>query len=152
MLRRITLANVGGPLVRAMRTQRLSSASSKISIKYPARTSASIKVDKILNAHRGEIACRVIRTARLMGIKTVAVYSDADANAEHVPSQLFSSGCGLCNGCGFCSIPASKAGFPMNECVFDIGGHASVGWGISFKRLRTLQHMCNMQRLLFAYS
>ena len=40
--------------------------------------------EKILIANRGEIACRVIRTARRMGIKTVAVYSDADARAPHV--------------------------------------------------------------------
>ena len=40
--------------------------------------------DKILIANRGEIACRVIKTARRMGIATVAVYSDADANARHV--------------------------------------------------------------------
>ncbi|HEY4191936.1 MAG TPA: biotin carboxylase N-terminal domain-containing protein, partial [Mesorhizobium sp.] len=39
---------------------------------------------KILIANRGEIACRIIRTARRMGIATVAVYSDADANALHV--------------------------------------------------------------------
>ncbi|MDN3576381.1 acetyl/propionyl/methylcrotonyl-CoA carboxylase subunit alpha [Chitinimonas viridis] len=39
---------------------------------------------KILIANRGEIACRVIKTARQMGIKTVAVYSDADADARHV--------------------------------------------------------------------
>ncbi len=39
---------------------------------------------KILIANRGEIACRVIKTARKMGIKTVAVYSDADAQALHV--------------------------------------------------------------------
>lgn len=39
---------------------------------------------KILIANRGEIACRVIKTARRMGITTVAIYSDADANALHV--------------------------------------------------------------------
>jgi propionyl-CoA carboxylase alpha chain len=39
---------------------------------------------KILIANRGEIACRVIATARKMGIKTVAVYSDADKDARHV--------------------------------------------------------------------
>ena len=40
--------------------------------------------DKILIANRGEIACRVIKTARKMGIGTVAIYSDADRNALHV--------------------------------------------------------------------
>jgi 3-methylcrotonyl-CoA carboxylase alpha subunit len=39
---------------------------------------------KILIANRGEIACRVITTARKLGIRTVAVYSDADAEAQHV--------------------------------------------------------------------
>src|SRR6187431_238377 len=38
---------------------------------------------KILIANRGEIACRVIRTARRLGIRTVAVFSDADAHARH---------------------------------------------------------------------
>ena len=41
-------------------------------------------INKLLIANRGEIACRVMKTAKLLGIQTVAVYSDADANARHV--------------------------------------------------------------------
>ncbi|MGE0387573.1 MAG: biotin carboxylase N-terminal domain-containing protein [Gammaproteobacteria bacterium] len=40
--------------------------------------------DRLLIANRGEIACRIVRTARRMGIFTIAVYSDADAGARHV--------------------------------------------------------------------
>ena len=39
---------------------------------------------KVLIANRGEIACRIIASCRRLGIATVAVYSDADANARHV--------------------------------------------------------------------
>ena len=42
------------------------------------------RFDKLLIANRGEIACRIMRTAKRMGIKTVAVYSDADRDAMHV--------------------------------------------------------------------
>src|SRR6266478_2229448 len=48
------------------------------------RKSSRRMFSKILIANRGEIACRVIRTAKRMGIATVAVYSDADEDALHV--------------------------------------------------------------------
>ena len=41
---------------------------------------------RILVANRGEIACRVMRTARRMGVESVAVFSDADRHAQHVKS------------------------------------------------------------------
>src|SRR3974390_3004639 len=46
--------------------------------------SVDLMFKKILIANRGEIACRIIRTAHRMGIATVAVYSEADAEALHV--------------------------------------------------------------------
>ena len=41
-------------------------------------------IKKILIANRGEIACRIIRTCKLMGIKTLVIYSEADKNSLHV--------------------------------------------------------------------
>ncbi len=48
------------------------------------RGKETLMFEKILIANRGEIACRVMKTARKMGISTVAIYSDADAGAPHV--------------------------------------------------------------------
>ena len=59
---------------------------------------------KILIANRGEIACRIIKTARRMGIATVAVYSDADARA-------------------FCS---GRQNFPFNRIAGLCFGHVQI--------------------------
>lgn len=50
----------------------------------PAATTGAAPFHTVLIANRGEIACRIVRTLRRMGIRSVAVYSDADAGARHV--------------------------------------------------------------------
>ncbi|CAG2063226.1 unnamed protein product [Timema podura] len=48
------------------------------------RSSSDRVISKLLVANRGEIACRIMRTAHKLGLRTVAVYSDADTEAMHV--------------------------------------------------------------------
>jgi 3-methylcrotonyl-CoA carboxylase alpha subunit len=66
---------------------------------------------KILIANRGEIACRVAATAKLLGIKTVAVYSDADASAKHVA---------VCDEAFRLGPAAAKESYLRGEAILDI--------------------------------
>src|SRR4026209_71634 len=92
---------------------------------------------KVLIANRGEIAIRVMRTCREMGIRTVAVYSDADARSRHVfeadeairlgpaaPSESYLRSdliLEACRACGADAIPP-RHGFPSENAAVAPGG------------------------------
>lgn len=66
---------------------------------------------KILIANRGEIACRIIKTAHRLGIATVAVYSEADANARHVR---------LANEAVLIGAPAARESYLVGHRILDV--------------------------------
>src|SRR6476620_10629650 len=66
---------------------------------------------KILIANRGEIACRVAATAHRLGIKTVAVYSEADANAKHVA---------VCDEAVLIGPPAAKESYLLADKIIEV--------------------------------
>src|SRR5580692_10322159 len=81
---------------------------------------------KILIANRGEIACRVAATARRMGIKTVAVYSEADASAKHVA---------VCDEAVLIGPPAAKESYLRADKIIEVAlaaGAESIHPGYGF--------------------
>lgn len=73
------------------------------------------RIDKLLIANRGEIACRVIRTARKLGIRTVAVYSEADKNSLHVASA---------NEAYLIGPPAASQSYLRGDKILDVAKRA----------------------------
>jgi 3-methylcrotonyl-CoA carboxylase alpha subunit len=67
--------------------------------------------DKILIANRGEIACRVIKTARKLGVRTVSVFSDADKDSMHVK---------MADEAFYIGAPPAKESYLRGDYILDI--------------------------------
>ena len=102
-------------------------------------------IKKILIANRGEIAVRIIRACREMGIETVAVYSEADAEALH--AQLADEA--VCIGPG----PSAKSYLNMQQIisatVIDWGGRHSSGVRFSLREQPFCEALRGMQNHVY---
>mmetsp|Transcript_20663 Transcript_20663/g.31581 ORF Transcript_20663/g.31581 Transcript_20663/m.31581 type:complete len:686 (-) Transcript_20663:19-2076(-) len=83
--------------------------------RYYATGSTKPLFDKILIANRGEIACRVIKTARKLGVRTVSVYSDADRNSMHVQ---------MADEAFYIGKPPAKESYLLGDSIIDIAKKA----------------------------
>ena len=84
----------------------------------------------LLIANRGEIACRVIRTAKRMGIATVAVYSDADEDALHVA---------MADQAGFASAASTISGVVDTEGRTNLHALPRIAWDGRQRSLRMMR-------------
>jgi 3-methylcrotonyl-CoA carboxylase alpha subunit len=100
--------------------------------------------DKILIANRGEIACRVARTSRRLGIRTVAVYSEADAGALHVAA---------CDEAYLIGPPAARASYLRADRIIDVAlacGAQAIHPGYGFlSENADFAHACAQAEIVF---
>jgi 3-methylcrotonyl-CoA carboxylase alpha subunit len=100
--------------------------------------------DKILIANRGEIACRIARTARRLGIGTVAVYSEADAQALHVAS---------CDEAWLIGPAPARESYLRGDCILEIAqrcGAAAIHPGYGFlSENAQFAHACEQSGVTF---
>ncbi|KAG5892969.1 hypothetical protein JTB14_015014 [Gonioctena quinquepunctata] len=102
------------------------------------------KIEKLLIANRGEIACRVIRTARRLGVRTVAVYSDADEKSLHVDlaDEAYNIG-----------PPAASQSYLRGDKLLDIAKKANCqaihpGYGFLSENVEFAEN-CQKQNVIF---
>ncbi|MET1253904.1 acetyl/propionyl/methylcrotonyl-CoA carboxylase subunit alpha [Aliikangiella maris] len=104
----------------------------------------NLKINKILIANRGEIACRIIRTAHKMGIECVAVYSDADKNAQHVK---------LADEAWHIGGPAAKDSYLKAQKIIDIAKKSNAnaihpGYGFLSENAQ-FANLCTQNQIIF---
>ncbi|XP_021914413.1 methylcrotonoyl-CoA carboxylase subunit alpha, mitochondrial isoform X2 [Zootermopsis nevadensis] len=103
-----------------------------------------VQIRKVLVANRGEIACRVMRTAKKLGIQTVAVYSDADTSAAHVEMADEAYNIGL---------PPSQESYLRREKIIDIAkcsGCQAIHPGYGFLSENTeFAELCHKSDIIF---
>lgn len=102
------------------------------------------KIEKILIANRGEIACRIIRTSRRLGIQTVAVYSDADRHAMHVK---------MADEAYYIGPPAAQDSYLSPHKILSVAAKSSAdavhpGYGFLSENIEFCE-FCNKEGLVF---
>ncbi|KAJ4438069.1 Methylcrotonoyl-CoA carboxylase subunit alpha, mitochondrial, partial [Periplaneta americana] len=108
------------------------------------RATNHARINKVLIANRGEIACRVMRTAKKLGVQTVAVYSDADINSMHaeMADEAYNIG-----------PPSSQESYLRGDKIIDVAkrsGCEAIHPGYGFLSENTeFAELCQMSKIVF---